>query len=74
MRTTLDLDDDVLTTVKEMARAQGLTFGQLISDLARKQIATTTPPKARNGILLFALKAGSGKPNLRMVNRLRDLE
>ena len=36
MRTTLDIDDDILSAAKELARAEGKTAGQVISDLARK--------------------------------------
>ena len=35
MRTTLDIEDDVLVAAKEMARREHLTAGQVISRLAR---------------------------------------
>ena len=35
MRTTLDIEDDVLLAAKDMARREGLTAGQIISRLAR---------------------------------------
>ena len=35
MRTTLNLDDDVLSAVKELARLRGSTAGQVLSALAR---------------------------------------
>ena len=35
MRTTLDIEDDVLFAAKDMARREGLTAGQIISRLAR---------------------------------------
>ena len=35
MRTTLDIDDDVLVAAKEMARREHLSAGQVISRLAR---------------------------------------
>jgi len=38
MRTTLDIDDDVLSFVKELAIAQKTTAGRVISDLARKAL------------------------------------
>ena len=41
MRTTLDIDDDILSASKELAKAAGKTAGQFISELARK--ALTTP-------------------------------
>ena len=35
MRTTLDLDDDVLISAKDLARRQKRTAGDVISELAR---------------------------------------
>ena len=35
MRTTLDIEEDVLAAAKEMARREHLTAGQVISRLAR---------------------------------------
>jgi hypothetical protein len=39
MRTTLDIDKDVLAAAKELARAQKSTAGQVISDLARQALS-----------------------------------
>mgnify|MGYP001089497011 CR=1 FL=1 len=36
MRTTLDLEEDVLLAAKQLARMHGLSTGRVISDLARK--------------------------------------
>jgi hypothetical protein len=44
MRTTLDIDDDVLAAAKELAKSRNATAGQVISELARK--ALTTPASA----------------------------
>jgi hypothetical protein len=38
MRTTLDIDDDILSASKELAKAAGKTAGQIISELARKAL------------------------------------
>ena len=72
MRTTLELDDDLLTTAKHLARQQGVTLGQVISELARQSLAVRGPLKVRNGALLFVPKPCASKPNLRIVNQLRD--
>jgi hypothetical protein len=72
MRTTLELDDDLLTSAKDLARQQGVTLGQVISDLARKSLAAQAPVKVRNGALLFVPKTRASKPDLRVVNKLRD--
>jgi hypothetical protein len=72
MRTTLELYDDLVTTAKHLAREQGVTLGMVISKLARKSLSAEAPPKIRNGVLLFVPKAHASKPDLRVVNDLRD--
>jgi len=72
MRTTLELDDDLLGAARQLARRQGATLGRVVSDLARRSLAATAPLKARNGALLFAPKPGASKPDLRTVNQLRE--
>lgn len=40
MRTTLHIDDDLLAAVKELARQQGSSAGQVVSALLRHALAT----------------------------------
>ena len=49
MRTTLDIEDDVLQAAKELAQRQGGTAGQVISDLARRGL-NAPPPRRRPGL------------------------
>lgn len=42
MRTTLDIEDDVLQAARELAQREGATAGQVISALARRGLAA--PP------------------------------
>lgn len=72
MRTTLDLDEDVLQIAKDIAQRRRSTIGQVISELARKALEPADSPKMRNGVPLFTPKAGTRKPHLALVNRLRD--
>jgi hypothetical protein len=74
MRTTLDLDDDVLQAAKEIAANRGTTAGRVLSDLARKALAPTRRESVRNGVPLLPRqrRKGSPLPTLEMVNRLRD--
>ena len=74
VRTTLDLDDDVLEVAKELARQQRGTAGQVISDLVRRALDPGTSPRMRNGVPLFTPRPGARKPNRALVNRLRDSE
>jgi hypothetical protein len=50
MRTTLDLADDVLAAVKERARRDGRTAGEVASMLLRQ--ALTAPPSASDPALV----------------------
>lgn len=46
MRTTLRIDEDVLRAARSLARAEGKTIGEVVSELARKGL-WPSPPKAR---------------------------
>lgn len=74
MRTTLDLDEDVLQAAKELAAAHGKTAGQVLSELARKALqAGESRAAVRNGVpLLPRRRAGAAKPTMKVVNELRD--
>jgi hypothetical protein len=45
MRTTLELDDDLLAVAKQLAQQQGSTVGQVILKLARQCLMPTAPVK-----------------------------
>jgi len=51
MRTTLEIDEDVLRAAKELARREKKTAGQVISDLARKGIHAPHPRSAKRKIV-----------------------
>lgn len=73
MRTTLDLDEDVLQAAKEMAEARGTTAGRVLSELARKALTPTRSARLRNGVpVLPARPAGARRPTMRQVNQLSD--
>lgn len=42
MRTTLDIDDDILAAARDLAKAEGTTAGKVLSDLARRALTTPT--------------------------------
>jgi hypothetical protein len=73
MRTTLDLDDDLLEAAKELAAVRGTTAGRVISDLVRQALESRPRVATRNGVpLLPARPAGSRRPSMAQVNALRD--
>jgi hypothetical protein len=74
MRTTLDLDEDILQAAKELATARGVSAGRVLSELARKAL-TPSPetPQIRNGVPLLPRRTpGSQRPTMKLVNELRD--
>jgi len=74
MRTTIDLDDDLVLVAKELAGRRGMTMGQVVSDMFRKALEPSASPRVRNGVPLFVPKKGAAKPSMALVNRLRDGE
>jgi hypothetical protein len=74
MRTTLDIDDDVLAAAKELASRQKTTAGQVISDLARRALAEASSgnPTYRHGLVVLPRRGGTVTPEL--VDRLAEDE
>ena len=78
MRTTLDLDDDVLDSAKEIARRENKTAGQVLSELARRALtqgvgsaaAAKREPAAVHGFRPFASR-GAVVTNA-LIEKLRD--
>jgi hypothetical protein len=72
MRTTLAIDDDVLSAAKAIARQRNLTVGQVVSDLARKSLRPPAVSTERNGIPLLPVRRPGAIVTLDIVNALRD--
>jgi hypothetical protein len=73
MRTTLDIDEDVLQAAKDLAATGRTTAGKVLSDLARKGLTpSASPPAVLNGVPLLPARPGARSVTLAEVNRLRD--
>ena len=73
MRTTLDIDDDVLQAAKELADVYRITAGQMLSQLVRKGLERPDRGPVRNGVPLLPRRPpGSRIPTMKLVNELRD--
>ena len=77
MRTTLDIDEDVLNAAKEIGRRLRKTAGEVISDLARRGLiegatrtAAVKEPKASYGFAPLPARGVVVTDGL--VNRLRE--
>lgn len=83
MRTTIDIDDDLLLAAKEIARREGSSAGEVVSRLLRQSLTGTGANTAAGaigvarlavaGFLPFPARPGVVVPN-DLVNRLRDEE
>ena len=74
MRTTLDIDDDVLQAAKDVARREKKTAGKVISELARKALgafpAARKAAKPLHGFRPFAKRGGIVTNEL--IDKLRE--
>jgi len=59
MRTTDNLDDDVVQMVRRYAQSRSLTLGKAVSKLVRKGLAGPVPTRTVNGIQVFDLPPDS---------------
>jgi hypothetical protein len=81
MRTTLQLDDDVLAAARVLARQRRVSLGVVISELARKALVAPAQslksssgvlPEERNGLPLLPWTPDGAPVDLELVNHLRD--
>lgn len=73
MRTTLNLDEDVLRAVKELAKLREATAGEVLSDLARRALAATQEGgPVRNGVPILEPTAQAGVVTSEIVERLSE--
>ena len=76
MRTTLEIDDDILQVAKELARAENKTAGRILSELARKALTTPSESLSEEMVLKngFYVRPGRGGAvvTTELVNQILD--
>jgi len=72
MRTTLNLDDDVLQAARALSRRRGKPIGVVISELIRCGLGPSQPAEVRNGIRLFPVREGAGTVTPEVVRALLE--
>lgn len=73
MRTTLVIDDDILSAAKEMAVIENKTVGEVISSLARRALLPVeSSAKTRNGVPLLKVRKGAPRVTSELVQSLRE--
>lgn len=77
MRTTLDIDEDVLLATKELAKRERKTAGKLVSELVREALlkrasGRTTPGRSREFYGFRPISAGGAVVTNELVDKLRE--
>ena len=76
MRTTLEIDDDVLDAAKSLARQSNRTAGAVLSDLARRALTSapaTSAASHRGGVGGFVpFERRGGLVTNEQIDRLRE--
>ena len=75
MRTTLDLDDDVLASAKEIALREKKTAGQVLSELARRGLTHSDRGAAGGGAAAFGFVPFASRGTVvtnELIRKLRD--
>jgi hypothetical protein len=72
MRTTLDIEEDVLLYLKERAARSGQSTGRVVSEIVREMLNQPRAGCTRNGVPLFTPVDENTIVTMEMVNELRD--
>ena len=73
MRTTLAIDDDVLTTAREMAQSERKSVGEVITALARQALRPkVSVHTTRNGVPLLTVPPGAPRVTSELVRQLQE--
>ena len=74
VRTTVDIDDDMLQAAKEIAERRGSTAGKVISELMRHALTpAASSARVRNGVPLLPRRPpGAPAVTMKIVNDLRE--
>jgi len=74
MRTTLNLDDDVLELLKEYAESRSVALGRAASELVRRGLAAPVQTRMVNGFHVVVLPENSSKVTSEKVKQLLEDE
>jgi len=53
MRTTLDLDPEILSAARQIAATRSISIGRAVSELARRGLEARSTPGTRQGFPIF---------------------
>jgi len=73
MRTTLDIEDDVLQAARELAQRDGTTTGRVLSQLARRGLASPKPASRRRPVSRGGVPVLPSRGEVVTLDRVRRL-
>ena len=73
MRTTLDLDDEVLAAARRIAAARSKSLGHVVSELARRGLETRPKTTTRRGFPVFQVPKNARPLTIEDVRRDEDV-
>jgi Zn-dependent protease with chaperone function len=74
MRTTLAIDDDVLTAAKAIARRRSTSLGVVVSELARQSLPKPQIVINENGLAVLSVPGSKVVITTELINALREDE
>jgi hypothetical protein len=76
VRTTLEIDDDVMDAARQIARLKNQGIGRALSDLARRGLVPESEPviELRDGIPVWTHRPGAIPVTSELVRNLADAE
>ena len=72
MRTTINLDDDVLQVVRQYAESRSMAMGTAVSELVRRGLNAPMATRVVNGIHVVVLPPDSPKVTTQQIKRLEN--
>ena len=72
MRTTVDLDEDILKVAKHLAQERAQSLGRVLSDLARQGLQPVSRPRVRAGVIPTLPRKPGARPVT--MQEVKDLE
>jgi len=72
MRTTLTIDDDILSAVRALAEREQRSLGEVLSDLARRSLTSRPQTPARTGFPVLPVSNPDAVVTTEIVNQLRE--
>jgi len=72
MRTTVNLDEEVVRLVRSYARSRSLSLGKALCEFARRGCGAHLPTRMINGLLVFDPPPDSPTVTMQQVRRIED--